>query len=275
MKKLIAISIVLFTTCTVLAQEKFSEQVTIPLSKPGAPSRIELDHLNGDITVIGYSGNEVLITATAAGSSSLDWGCEDCDESKSTVPPGMKRVNANPMELRARETNNVVEIESDSWKRRMNIEIKAPNNCDLNLSTVHGAISVTNVTGSMEISGVNGGISLENVSGSVVANSVNGDVKAIFKGLVEGQPMSFVTLNGDVDVTLPANTKATTKLRSERGEIYTDFDMALERSKTNVKKDNGEYEVSINSWVYGKINGGGPEFTFKNMNGSIIVRKGG
>ncbi len=74
--------------------------------------------------------------------------------------------------------------------------------------------------------------------------------------------------------TTTTNAKATTKLRSERGEIYTDFDMALERSKTNVKKESGEYEVSINSWVYGKINGGGPEFTFKNMHGSIIVRKG-
>ncbi|WP_421891418.1 DUF4097 family beta strand repeat-containing protein [Marinoscillum sp.] len=273
MKKSIIICIGLFAAVAALAQEKFSEQFTIPLSKPGTAARIELDHLNGDITVTGYSGSEVIITASASGSS-LQHGCDDCHEDKKSAPPGMKRVNANPMELRAKESNNVVSIESDSWKRRMNIEVKAPINADLDLNTVHGTITVKGINGTMEISGVNGGIALENISGSVVANTVNGDVKVTFKSLTSGEPMSFVTLNGDVDVTLPANAKATTKLRSERGEIYTDFDMALERSKTNVKKESGEYEVSINSWVYGKINGGGPEFTFKNMHGSIIVRKG-
>lgn len=268
-----------------IAQDNTSEKFTIPLSKPGERARIELNHMNGNITVEAYAGKEVIISVTSSGytSDDHDHDCDDCDDHKEkqkdknkdkNLPPGMKRIEVNPLELRANESNNVVEIHSESWKRRMNIEIKTPFNTDLELQNVHGAIHVKNIDGSLEISGVNSDINLENISGSVLANSVNGSIVVSFKSITSEEPMSFVTLNGDVDVTLPASSKITAKLRSDRGEIYTDFDMTMESSKTDVKTENGEYEVSINSWVYGKVNGGGPEYTFKNMHGSIILRKG-
>ena len=89
--------------------------------------------------------------------------------------------------------------------------------------------------------------------------------------------MSFVTLNGDVDVTLPSIAKITAKMKSDRGDIYSDFDMETEVTREEIKKGDDcdcEYEVSINSFVVGKINGGGPDYTFKNMSGDIIIRKG-
>ena len=39
--------------------------------------------------------------------------------------------------------------------------------------------------------------------------------------------MAFTSLNGTVDVTLPAATKANLRLRSSNGEIYSDFDVQL------------------------------------------------
>ncbi|MEP4533475.1 MAG: DUF4097 family beta strand repeat-containing protein [Cyclobacteriaceae bacterium] len=291
MKKLLIITIGIFAALVAVSQENSSEQFTIPLTSPGERMRLELDHMNGNITVVGYSGKEVIVKATSTGYASDHDDCGGCghdvqvnvdiDNGKNKeknkdkgIPSGMKRISVNPLELRAEERDNVVEIHTESWKRRMNLEIKVPINADLELHTVHGFIEVSNVNGTMEINGVNGGMSLTNISGSVLANTVNGDVSVTFKTLAKEVPMSFVTLNGDVDVTLPASVKATAKLRSDQGEIYTDFDMAMERSKTDVKKQNGQYELSINSWVYGKINGGGPEYTFKNMHGNIIVRKG-
>ena len=35
----------------------------------------------------------------------------------------------------------------------------------------------------------------------------------------------------------------------------------------------GSFKVTIENWVYGKVNGGGPEFMFNNMNGNIYIRK--
>ena len=43
------------------------------------------------------------------------------------------------------------------------------------------------------------------------------------------KPMSFTSFNGNVDVTLPAAVKANLKLRSDQGEVYTDFDVQIQQ----------------------------------------------
>ncbi|MEQ8469602.1 MAG: DUF4097 family beta strand repeat-containing protein [Marinoscillum sp.] len=270
MKKISIITLGILLAIGGFAQSDFSEQFTVPLSKPGERGTLKIDHMNGDIIVTGYSGKEVIISAKSSGNSHVN----DHNHDDDNVPAGMKRLNVNPVELKAREENNKITVHSDSWKRRLNLEIKVPANMDLDIHSVHGIIKISGVNGAMDISAVNGELEFSNVSGSIVSNTVNGDVKATFKSITSGEPMSFVTLNGNVDVTLPASVKASAKVRSDRGDIYTDFDMTLESSKTDVKKSDGQYEVSINTWVYGKINGGGPEYTFKNMQGDIIIRKG-
>jgi DUF4097 and DUF4098 domain-containing protein YvlB len=134
---------------------------------------------------------------------------------------------------------------------------------------------VENVNGVMEVSNVHGKITLTNVSGSVVANTVHGDIMVMFKEVMPNTPMAFTTLHGDVDVSFPNNAKLNTKIKSDRGDIFTDFDMAMDNSKPKVeqKSSSGTYRVSIDEWVYGKINGGGPEMLFKNMHGNIYIRK--
>jgi DUF4097 and DUF4098 domain-containing protein YvlB len=114
------------------------------------------------------------------------------------------------------------------------------------------------------------------VSGSAVANTVNGDIKATFNRISSNKPMAFSNLNGDIDITLPANAKVSTKMKSEWGEIFTDFDMNINSKRGNdsgVNVDSGTYKVSVNNWIYGDINGGGPEYLFKSMRGDIYIRK--
>lgn len=272
MKSYIKSSILLFFVIgshVLFAQNVFSEQVVVPLSSPGERGRLEVNQINGSISVEGYDGKEVIINAVTSK--------KEEDRKGKNPPPGMKRIASNPVELRATEDHNEVNVNTESWKRRMDLTIKVPTNFDLQLHVVHGEIEVSNIEGEMEISGVNGGIELDQISGSVVCNTVNGEVNARFVEITDGVPMSFVTLNGNVDVTLPAKAKVLTKMRSERGEIYSDFDMDMTTSKPKITRGEDcdcEYEVSINSWVYGTINGGTSEFTFKNMNGDILIRKG-
>ena len=49
--------------------------------------------------------------------------------------------------------------------------------------------------------------------------------------------MSFSTLNGDVDVTLPADTKARFKMRTDFGDIFTDFDVKMEANAPPVVEE--------------------------------------
>lgn len=255
-----------------MAQEGINEQLVVPLSSPGETGELKVNQINGDIYVEGYDGQEVIIDATFRSNNE-----EKEREKDRSAPPGMKRISSNPVKITAKEDNNVVNVNTQSWKRRTDLKIKVPSNFDLHLHTIHGVIDVTSVQGTLEVSGVNGGIKLDEISGTVVCNTVNGEVNVRFVKIDSDTPMSFVTLNGNVDVTLPGSANVSTKMKSDQGEIYTDFDMEMKSGKPQVKRgrdcDDCNYEISINPWVFGEINNGGPEFTFKNMNGDILIRK--
>lgn len=256
---------------SLLGQENLDEKLVVPLSDPGERGQLEVNQVNGDIIIEGYNGKEVIINAKSSPN-----GEGERKEKHRTAPPGMKRISTNQLQITAREDDNQVEIDTQSWKRRTDLNIKVPTNFDLHLHTVHGIIDVKNVNGEMEVSGVNGGISLDEINGSAVCNTVNGDVVVRFKEITTEIPMSFVTLNGNVDITFPGEAGISAKMKSERGEIYTDFDMDTENGKPQVKRGDDcdcEFEISVNSWTFGDINGGGAEMTFKNMNGDILIRK--
>jgi DUF4097 and DUF4098 domain-containing protein YvlB len=121
----------------------------------------------------------------------------------------------------------------------------------------------------------NGEITALNVSGSVIATTYNGDIKITFDKVTDGVPMSYVTYNGNVDLTYPGATKASFKMKTEQGDIYTGFDMKVSSSGLVQNKDgrSGTYKVSIDEWKRGEINGGGPEMTMKTNNGDIFIRK--
>ena len=104
---------------------------------------------------------------------------------------------------------------------------------------------------------------------------MNGNLLATFKSVTAGAPMAFSTLNGKVDVTLPGNAKAVLKMKSDRGSIYSDFDVAVAKNAPKVTRttQGGLTRLSTDDWTYGKINNGGPEVMLKTFNGDIFIRK--
>jgi hypothetical protein len=252
----------------VWAQDGNKEQLTVALSDPGKPATLKVDIVRGSIRVVGYEGKEVQIEATSPDRRD--------EESSRANAQGMKRISNSGFELEARENANKVVVETGSHNQPVNLTIRVPSRCALHLSSIHNAgITVDNVSGAMEISSVHGGITLTNVSGSVVANTVHGDLVVKFREVTPDVPMAFTTLHGDVDVTFTGNIKASPKIKSDRGEIFTDYDMAIDKrsQKEEKRNESGVYKVSIDDWIYGKINGGGPEMLFKNMHGNIYIRK--
>jgi len=246
------------------------EQLVVPLSEPGKPYKLNVDLINGSIKVFSYEGKDVVIDVV----SDLDKKKSDKKDNSN----GMKRINAgNGLDISAEEKNNRVTVHSDSWKGAVRLTIKVPQaEATLKLSTINdGDISVSNVSGEIEISNVNGAIQLTNISGSAVANTVNGSVVVSLKSIDPKAAMAFSTLNGNVDVTFPATLKANVKLKSDMGEMFTDFDIEADKNqpKVNHTSQSGMYRINIENWVYGKINGGGPELMMKNMNGNIYIRK--
>jgi DUF4097 and DUF4098 domain-containing protein YvlB len=143
-----------------------------------------------------------------------------------------------------------------------------------------GNIVVSGVDGEFDVNNVNGEVDLKNIGGSVVAHALNGHVLATFNRIDPQKPMAFSSLNGDIDVTFPADLKANVSLRTDNGEVYSDFDVKVQPNapQQTVEDDRGKggkYKVKIDKNVRGTINGGGQEIQFKNFNGNIYIRKAG
>ena len=295
MKTIKVISVFLLATLLatgIKAQQ--SETMTVPLSEPGKAYKLHVSLLNGSIKIVGYEGKDIVIDAEPGGRREKAREKDNDGTSTSTrvsvnvntnrdkdreSKDGMKRLvpAGNGMDISAEEKSNRVTIHSNSWSKAITLTIKVPaNGGTLNLSSTNdGDITVTNVNAEMEINNTNGAIYLTNVSGSAVANTVNGNMVASFKTVDPKAPMAFSTLNGKVDVSLPADAKANLKAKSDQGEVYSDFNVEIDKSAPKVNRTNekGMYRLNIEDWVYGKINGGGPEILMKTMNGNIYIRK--
>jgi Putative adhesin len=269
MKKLLItiVALILFCAANLYAQTNAAEQLKVPLSSPGKIYTLNIDLVNGTIKVSSYEGSEILIDVKSKGKREIS---ED-------GPGGMKKISPrNSFDITAKEDNNVVTVENNDVNKSVELSLKIPKNVKLKLSTVNnGEIEVENVQGELELNNVNGGIKCTGITGSVVASTVNGNVVATFNAIDDKAPMAFTTLNGNVDVSFPATAKSNLKLKSERGEIFTDFDIDIDKTqpKTETKKEAGMYQLKLDDWIIGKINGGGPEVLMKNMNGNIYVRK--
>jgi len=190
------------------------------------------------------------------------------------------------------------------------LELEVPARTNLNLRVINGgAIEVEGVEGNLEVNNVNGPIRLRGVSGSVVADAVNGDVNVVMTRVAEQKVMAFSSLNGKLDVTLPRTTKANLKLRSDNGDVFTDFDVVQTQAPTASASATSSQttRTSAQTWradldatladvsrrmadlnrrtgrrgerysdrtIYGTINGGGPEIEARSFNGSVLIRRG-
>ena len=261
--KIILISLIAYLLAFGLAMAQ--GQVAIPLSQPGQPGELSVELVRGSITVQGYPGREVIIQTDAPGKK----------DQKPETRDGMRRITSQGFDLEATEDNNRVRVKVRTPNKQVNLMIQVPTNFSVSARTVNnGHLRIENVTGEVEANNVNGSVYLENISGSAVANTVNGRLEASFDQVTPDTPMAFTSLNGNVDVTFPADTKMTVKMKTLNGEIYTDFDLTISRQGNVDQSDrNGIYRVKINNEITGDINGGGPTVQLKNHNGNIYVRK--
>jgi DUF4097 and DUF4098 domain-containing protein YvlB len=275
------------------AQDAKTDRAVVPLTDPAKPALIKADVLMGGITVKGYDGKEVIVEAKVRERSLTDEDDEDDvmavraveaeedkeEKDKAAKVAGMKKIGVVSTGLEVEESNNVVSISAESWKYAVDITIQVPRASSLELhSTNDGDIVVENVSGEIEVENVNGSNTLRNISGNAVVNTVNGDVTVTMTRVTPDKPMSFSSMNGDVDVTLPADIKANVKMKSQQGEIYSDFDIALkpvpQKAEEVSKSGKGKYRISFEKHIYGAINGGGPEYAFNTFNGDVFIRKG-
>jgi hypothetical protein len=248
------------------------QKATVPLDDPARPARIRAQMMSGGITVRGGNVKEVTVEARSRGD-------EEPRERRPSESRGMKRLNLpGNAGLDITEEDNVVNIRTSSFNRGADLVITAPRRSSLQLKCMNnGDIEVEGVEGDIEANNLNGRVSLKNVSGTVNAHSLNGEVTAVLDSVDPSKPLSFSTMNGDIDVTLPANPKANVRLKTDHGEIFSDFEVKFEAGtrvqESDSERKNGQYRLRFDRALRGTINGGGPEYQFTTFNGQIYLRK--
>lgn len=245
-----------------------ADRVSVTLSDPSRPALVKASLIDGGITVKAYEGKEVIVEARARNHESA------------RQESGPRRISIATTGLTVEEENNQVNINTESFARAIDLSISVPVHTSLHLRAVNdGDIVVTGVNGEMDIDNVNGSVTLNNIAGSAVAHALNGRLLVTFTRINQ-KPMAFSSLNGDIDVTFPADLKANVSLRSDRGDVFSDFDVQMQASSAKPivedgRDHGGKYRVKIDKTVRGSINGGGPELQFTNFNGQIYIRKAG
>lgn len=267
--KVTLVSLLLLFVIKLSAQET----VTIPLTNPDKEGFLKMGIINGSITIKGSNTKEVIVKGIKVEKAKSYYSGRKT--SKNDVS-GLKRISNNSLEFSAEEYNNEVYVRSTPHGTT-DFEIEVPKNFSLKISTINkGDIYVENVNGTMDVSNINGKITLKDISGSVSADALNKDIVVNFIKVTPNAPMAFSSMNGDIDITFPKNFKADLKMKSDRGEIFTDFDLKTKTNSSTVTKDENSkgnaFRVKVEKWIMGSINGGGSEVLFKNFNGDVIIR---
>ncbi len=263
--------------------QKDKEQIKLAFSKPDEPGFVNIELIQGNVSIQGYEGKEVILEVDPDEQDlhnlemiKMAHESESKEDDEEISKEGLKKLESSSFEINVIEEGNKIMIKPGLSPNYQNYNLKVPYDCSFKINTVNGNISVKDIKGELEINTVIGQVNLAKITGSVVASTVNGTIKAGFKGISPDAPMAFSTVNSPIDVTLPSNTKATLKMKTERGEIYSNFDMDVKEEQQKTHKDyKDDYaETTLTKWTTGKINGGGPELMFKSLHGDIHVRKG-
>ncbi|WP_353480783.1 hypothetical protein [Haliscomenobacter sp.] len=257
MKYLFALgAALLLLTPATFAQKTFKKAFT------GSAPKVSIVIERAEIEISGYNGNEIQIEV----------------EGTFPAPPerakGLKPLNVaednTGIGLEIKEAGGVMTVKKASYQEGK-YKIRVPNNADVKVEVMDwhkSDLDIKDISGEVEIIGKSSDIKLTNVTGPIVSNTVTGNTEVIFTKVNQSKPCHISTINGFVDVTVPADTKAKLDMSTFHGEIYSDLDIKF----ASDEKSKGLSPLRRN--ISGaSLNGGGVELTIKSINGDLYLRK--
>jgi Putative adhesin len=146
--------------------------------------------------------------------------------------------------------NNDVEV---------NFTVRVPAGVRFRGRTVNGDVEALNLTGDVDAMTVNGSINVS-TAGLASAKTVNGSITAAMGRADWSDELEFHTVNGGIELSLPAGLSTQVEVETLNGDIQTDFPMTV----------TGRFSKRH---LTGTIGGGGRELNIKTINGSVVIRR--
>ena len=223
--------------------------------------RLEIKEVN-NVSIEGYNGNEIIFTSS-------DNGRDDDERAK-----GLRALSSLGLEdnsglgLSVVEKGNVVEVHQLKKTDGPEIKIMVPKG--VVISYIHSSpygdeVAIKNFEGEIQISTVHNGVVLTNTSGLMNVKTVHGAIEASL-GTALQAGVTLESVHGHVDRALPLATKANLTLSTDRGEMLVDPDFKIELDRSGNL-------VNYSDKIRGKLNGGGTEITLSSHHDNVYLRK--
>jgi hypothetical protein len=195
-----------------------------------AGGSVKVGNISGNVNVVGYEGDSVVVTGFKEGPDIDKVTFEDLS-------------SGNNVEVRVKYPENCdcrvdvrfeVKVPSGISFRNVSFSSVSGNvmvnqvQGELRANSVSGNVKVSRVTGSVKANSVSGNVEVGEVNGRASAQSVSGDVEVEINSLDGTESMEFTSVSGNVRVKLPGNLDADVKLSTMSGDLKTDFPLQIE-----------------------------------------------
>ena len=253
----------------------------------GGERRVSIENVFGSVQVTGTSGDRVTVEirqwAKSRRETSLAAAFDEVTLEERQNGGRLELTQDGPFRCDDRDRHRRwgnCDWDPDyevSWEWTVSV----PADVELEVGTVNdGDVVVEGVRGAVELSNVNGRIRARGLAADADLSTVNGDVVAEFERVPE-RGGSFQTVNGEIELVLPAGADAEVGFETMNGEIYSDFEIVTvpQRAVIDDGRDNEEgkrrggrksYKLDRDAVV--RIGAGGPRFDCEPLHGDIDVR---
>ncbi|SDR93582.1 DUF4097 family beta strand repeat-containing protein [Opitutus sp. GAS368] len=229
------------TGATLRADDEGST-ASVKLSAPGKPATLRLDVPWADIRITGTDGDTVTVASTLS------------QKNNKPAKAGSLRRLDDEVTFELTEHDNIVSLnlagESPWAGHDAEFKISVPRSMALELKTdMGGDLSVKDIDGDIVVESMNGDVVLDGISGSTVVKTMNGEVRATYTKAPQ-KLVNITSMNGEINLHVPADTKANVRMNTHNGSILTDFSEDVLKTKTESSRHAGY------SYAYGASEAG-------------------
>ena len=141
----------------------------------------------------------------------------------------------------------------------VNFVVRVPAGVRFAGKTVNGKVDAENLSADVEARTVNGGINVS-TTGLARATTVNGSIRVVMGNANWTDELAFKTVNGGIDLSVPASLSAEVQVKTVNGDISTDFPMTVTGTFSKRR-------------LNGTIGAGGRGLNIETVNGSVQLRR--
>ena len=230
----------------------------------GAGGHINVSSASGNVTVKGYDGGVVLVTATKEGRDRDQVEVEDTSsgdriELRSRYAPN---CNCNASINFTVQVPRSVKYNFDKISTASgDIEVRNVRG-QLNARSASGDVTIADVNGAIRVSSASGDVSVKDASGTVSASTASGDVEVELTNVEGSENMEFTSASGNVYVKAPASLDATVDMSCVSGMLKTDFPLEIKEPEHGSRRS-----------AHGRLGSGSRSLRIRSASGDVSLTR--